>query len=278
MITAHQTAENAVRALNLGAEAYLTKPVEVPDLFDTIERIGEIRAAKLTETKRRQEAEEALRDAEQMALVGRVAAMMVHDLRGPLQTIRNSVLLFEMAPEKAEKARELIESAVDQTANMLDELRNSTEKIPLRRETVNLTSLIEKTVEEAYIPNTIALKIVCSEGLDSVILDPSKFRRVLDNLIRNAVEAMPEGGDLSLSTENTEDGFVLKLTDTGGGILEEDIPKIFKPFYTTKPGGMGLGLAYCKRTLEAHGGTIMVESEEGAGSTFRISLPHLREG
>ncbi len=70
---------------------------------------------------------------------------------------------------------------------------------------------------------------------------------------------------------------VLELTDTGIGIPDVDTPKIFKPFFTTKPGGMGLGLAYCKRTLEANGGNITVESEEGEGSTFRLSLPHLRE-
>jgi len=111
------------------------------------------------------------------------------------------------------------------------------------------------------------------EGLEKVAVDPAKVRRVLDNLIRNALEAMPDGGVLNIEAERRGDDVIIKVSDTGAGIKDEDLPKLFKPFHTTKPKGIGLGLAYCKRTVEAHGGTITIESKEGEGATFTVTLP-----
>jgi signal transduction histidine kinase len=106
-----------------------------------------------------------------------------------------------------------------------------------------------------------------------VTFDWVKIRRVLNNLIRNAVEAMPEGGELGVSCEVHGDNLVLTISDTGVGILDEEMENLFKPFYTTKSNGMGLGLAYCKRAVEAHGGTITVESEVGKRTSFTVRLP-----
>lgn len=104
-------------------------------------------------------------------------------------------------------------------------------------------------------------------------LDPVHIRRVLDNLIRNAMEAMPDGGDINLITMLHDGDFVLSLSDTGTGIPEEIIPNLFKTLFTTKTKGMGLGLAFCKRAVEAHGGSISVESRVGEGTKFTFTIP-----
>jgi len=96
---------------------------------------------------------------------------------------------------------------------------------------------------------------------------------VLDNLVGNAVEAMPEGGTLTVTAEKEEDVIVISVSDTGVGIPDEELVNLFKPFQTTKKGGLGLGLAYCKRAIEDHGGKITVESKVGEGTTFTVGLP-----
>ena len=100
-----------------------------------------------------------------------------------------------------------------------------------------------------------------------------KIMRVFVNLIRNAVEAMPEKGVLEISSYQTRDNIEIAFADTGVGIPEEILPKIFSPLFTTKAQGMGFGLAICKRIIEAHGGTITVKTEVNKGTTFTISLP-----
>jgi signal transduction histidine kinase len=104
------------------------------------------------------------------------------------------------------------------------------------------------------------------------------MRRVLDNLVKNAVEAMPDGGKLFIAVRRDADNLVIDVGDTGAGIPEESKERIFSPLYTSKPGGMGLGLTYSKRAVEAHGGSIEFKSDVGLGTTFTIKLPALRDG
>jgi two-component system sensor histidine kinase AtoS len=119
----------------------------------------------------------------------------------------------------------------------------------------------------------VEITLELQRTLDDIPLDPGKMRRVLDNLIQNAVEAMPEGGTLSIEGGLDKGHLSLKVTDTGTGIPEEEMQSLFTPFHTTKPKGMGLGLAYCRRAVEAHGGTITAQSQEGRGTTFTIKIP-----
>jgi len=214
-----------------------------------------------------------LLDAERMAAAGSVASMVGHDLRGPLQTIKNAVYLIRRAPEEMEELLKTIDNAVEYAAQMLEEIRHRTRESPLKTEPVDLAGLIRKAADDAALPPPIELILSLGEGLESISLDPMKIRRVLDNLIRNAVEAMLQGGSLTLSAEKRKDHIVIKVRDTGKGIPKEILPNLFKPFHTTKPKGTGLGLAYCKRAVEAHGGTITAESREGEGTTFIITLP-----
>jgi PAS domain S-box-containing protein len=211
--------------------------------------------------------------AEQMATAGRVSAMVAHDLRGPLQTISNASQLVRAHPERAGEMIATINSAVEKSLKMLEELRLNTHEDPLRLRATDLPALIAESLKEISPPRGVEIDLRMGEGLGGVMVDPMKVNRVLDNLLRNAVEAMPGGGRLTVAAERVAGEIVLEVADTGPGIPEELTEKLFQPFLTTKAGGLGLGLPYCKKAVEAHGGSISVYSTPGEGATFTVRLP-----
>lgn len=210
--------------------------------------------------------------AERMAAAGEVSAMVAHDLKNPLQIIKNAIYMLRFRPEQSEQILKLMEGAVEQADTILRDLRQDVKEASLRVGATDLGELIKRALEELYPPPTISVSLKLGEGLDQIPLDASRFRRVLDNLLRNSMEAMPKGGELTVSAEASGDEVVIKISDTGGGIPEEVLNCLFEPFSTTKPSGLGLGLAYCKRTVEAHGGRITVDSRLGEGTTFTITI------
>ena len=156
---------------------------------------------------------------------------------------------------------------------MLEEFRSQTRDTPLELVSTDLTVLINASVEEAQVPNSINVVVNIGDGLENVFVDPQKMRRVLDNLLENAVDAKPNSVIITVTAERTEDKVTIRVSDTGVGISNEEMLHLFKPFHTTKRKGLGLGLAYCKRAVDAHSGTITVESEVGKGTTFTIHIP-----
>ena len=212
-------------------------------------------------------------EAEKMVTAGKIASMVGHDLRGPLVNIKNSLYLIERNPEYFTKLKEKIDGSVDYALDMLEELRFSTRTEAPQIIFTDLMRLISRALEDVQVPPTITVETKVDEGVERVILDPTQIRRVLDNLIRNAVEAMPQGGELGITAGLRDDDLVMVIGDTGSGIPADLMPDLFRAFTTTKPKGIGLGLTYCKRALEAHGGSISVESEEGRGTRFTISIP-----
>jgi len=215
----------------------------------------------------------AILDAERMVTAGKIAASVGHDLRGPLQSIKNAVYLLRNTPDSLYDLLEVIDDSVDRATLMLQEFRDQTREDPLFVVDVDLGELLGKALEEAGVPEGVNASAEVDGGVNMVSLDVFKIRRVLDNLIRNAVEAMPKGGELKVHGSRGEAGIIIVVSDTGEGIRDEVLEDLFKPFHTTKPGGLGLGLAYCKRAVEAHGGVITVESEVGKGTSFTVRLP-----
>jgi len=197
---------------------------------------------------------EELLDVEWMMAAGRVAATMAHDLRSPLQTIKNTLFLLKKSPQNASSLLERLDRAVDRTNGLLEEFRSKTRQEPLRTVITDLAALIRTTTGEAVIPEHIEVRLQLGAGLEAVTMDPTRVHRVLDNLITNAVEAMHESGNLTVTAEKENNRTVIKVSDTGVGIPDEAMANLFKPFQTTKKGGLGLGLAYCKRAVEDHGG------------------------
>lgn len=236
-------------------------------------KVGEGLGIITTDITNQKRMEEQLVEAERMSAMGRVSAMVGHDLRGPLQTIMNALYMMEKTPEQTGELRGKIKDSVNYATRILDDLRYSTGDIPIHLQETNVGALLQKIITSSTVPDNIRVDLDVGEGLTSVRLDPLMAQRVLDNLVRNSVEAMADGGVLSLSAFKESDWVVIRVSDTGTGITEEDLKHIFTLFFTSKPGGTGLGLAYCKRAVEAHGGTITVESEVGRGATFTVRIP-----
>ena len=223
--------------------------------------------------KRVREKTNELLSAEQMIAAGRVASMVGHDLRGPLQTIKNAEYLMDQSPDETAEMIELINKSVDRAQNMISELRNRIRNTPLKIEQVDIEGLIMSTIRESKIPSEIS--VITEFNLSrSHSVDKQKLRRVLDNLIHNSVDAISGKGNIVIKSSTDSNGLFIKISDTGKGIHQENLDNLFKPFYTTKTDGIGLGLAYCKRTIESHGGTISVESEVGKGTKFTIFIPN----
>jgi signal transduction histidine kinase len=217
-----------------------------------------------------------LLEAERMATAGRVASMVGHDLRSPLQSVKNAVYMIRQRPEYTGRMLDVIEGAVDRSLKMLDELRQRTREEPLVLELTDMKTLVEQVAREAPHPPKITI-VVEAEEVAPIHADPLRVRRALENLINNAIESIHVEGEVKVSLRREEDATVLRVSDQGKGMSPEVMSQLFKPFFTTKPGGMGLGLAFCKRTVEAHGGTIKVESEEEKGTTVTIALPVIEQ-
>ncbi|MCJ7573558.1 PAS domain-containing protein, partial [Candidatus Bathyarchaeota archaeon] len=167
---------------------------------------------------RLEEKTKELIEAETMSAAGKVAAMIGHDLRSPIQAIKGNVYQLRKSPEKAEERLKAIDDAANRMAAMVEELRSKIRDTPLAVQAVDLADLAGLCLKETPVPPGVKTQLVVGAELDSVILDPSKIRRVLDNLVRNAVEAMPEGGNLAISAERVGSEAVIKVSDTGVGI------------------------------------------------------------
>jgi signal transduction histidine kinase len=143
-----------------------------------------------------------------------------------------------------------------------------------KKKTISLKELVVAVLASVAIPANIKAQIQVDDSFPQVKADLQLLKRVLVNLVTNAVQAMPEGGKLNLNSQISHEGQVsVTVEDTGVGIPEEIKPQIFTPLFTTKPRGQGFGLAVCKRVIEAHGGTINFESQIGKGAKFTIQFP-----
>lgn len=220
---------------------------------------------------------EELARKERLAMLGQLAGGVGHELRNPMAAIQMSVYYLSMALEggdsKVRKHLGILEkelaNANEIIANLLDFSRV---KEPRRRK-VSLSDLVRESLERqafAGIETDLQLRDV------EVHVDPAQMRQVILNLVTNAIQAMTEhggGGVLRIST-STEAGFgCLSVEDTGGGIEEEILGKIFQPLFTTRARGIGLGLAVTEQLVQANSGTIRVSSEKGKGSRFTVVLP-----
>jgi two-component system sporulation sensor kinase A len=215
-----------------------------------------------------------LLDSERMITAGRVAAQVGHDLRGPLSTIRNAVYLGERYPEKAGDMFKIIDKAVDMSTQLLDEMRTRTQDAALNLAEVDLNSFIDNVINEVVLP--VNYKIDSKLMAEArVSIDVVKMKRVLDNLFRNAIDAMPKSGTIFVSTDSDDESVTVNVKDTGCGIPDHVMKNLFKPFVTSKTNGTGLGLNFCKRVIEAHGGDIRIKSIVGVGTICSIRLPRV---
>ncbi len=225
---------------------------------EEMEQLAMTRAQKLVES-------------EKMVAAGAIASTVAHDLRGPLSAIRNALYLMERRPEDSERVREIISKAVDNAVEMLNDIQSNITEDHFEVEDIEVSSFIDSILRETPIPDRITVRTDLKEAL--VRIDRLKIRRVLENLIRNACEAMPSKGKLIISNSVEGEELHIEVRDTGVGISKEKLDNLFKPFNTSKDRGMGLGLYFCKKTVEAHNGVIDVKSRVGSGTSFTIKIP-----
>jgi PAS domain S-box-containing protein len=211
-------------------------------------------------------------DNEKMVTMAQVSSMITHDLKGPLQIINNSLHLINLKPNEQDRYLEFIRVAVKQANELLDEFSMQSKKTPLNLEYVDLEDIIENSLLQVKTSEKIDFETIINTN-NKVRVDRSKMLRVISNLLKNAIEAMPNGGKISIKVEDRRDQVQIKIKDTGVGIPKDKMNDLFRPFRSTKTQGMGLGLTFCKDTIEAHNGTISVESKLGKGTIFTITIP-----
>ncbi len=220
--------------------------------------------------------------SERLAAIGETAGMVGHDLRNPLQTVTGEIYLAETElkalPDSEQKTnlQENIGAIAEQIKYMdkiISDLQTFVKTVKVHKKKVNLKQLIISLIAKINIPKNVKTNIQIDDSL-TADADPLLLKRVMINLITNSVQAMPNGGDLTIKAQVSNQGQMqIIVEDTGVGIANNIKTKIFTPLFTTKPRGQGFGLAACKRVIEAQGGTISFESEEGKGTKFIIDLP-----
>jgi signal transduction histidine kinase len=227
-------------------------------------------------------AQEQLVRSEKLAAIGQLAGGVGHELRNPLGAIKNAVYYVKGKLSKSELGEK--EPRVMEFLNIMDEEVNSSNKIindllgfsRVGKPAVSPTR-IERVIEDALshvpLPESIELVKTLNAELPEVAVDTDQIRQVMVNVLTNAVQAMPEGGKLTIGARTVDNSMQVEVTDTGVGIPEDAIGKIFDPLYTMKAKGIGLGLAVCKTIIERHQGHIEVESELGKGTAFTVKLP-----
>ena len=215
-------------------------------------------------------------DGEKMATLGKISSTIAHDLKGPLQVINNSLLLIRTNPNNTNTYLSYIEEAVKHSNEMLNELNMSVKEMTLKLEEITLEEIIDEASLQIKVSNNINFKKIVKTKV-KLNLDKLKFVRVFNNIIKNAIEAMPDGGNLTIIVDENKDEVITKIIDTGMGMSQDKLNNLFRPFQSDKSKGMGLGLMFCKNVVDKHSGQITVDSVIGKGTTFTIKLPKYNE-
>ena len=225
-----------------------------------------------------------LRDSTRMAAIGETAGMVGHDLRNPLQTIINTIHLAKESirspgtpgaqpDQRVEKALETIREQAEFMNKIVSDLQDYARQPKPTFVEYDLKRLIGETLSSIPVPSNVEVTSVVEPGFPRVSVDPSLLRRAFTNIIANALQAMPNGGQLRIKVWKNEHSAAISFQDTGKGISDEVQAKIFSPLFTTKEKGVGLGLPVTKRLIESHNGDIKVSSKVGEGTTFTVEIP-----
>jgi signal transduction histidine kinase len=225
-----------------------------------------------------EEAHERLLRQERLAVLGQLAGGVAHELRSPLATIENGVYFLNVVLDKPEpevqETLDILSKEVGRSEGIIAGLLDFAHpKAPLRRP-VDVNGVVRETLARIAAPANVKTTCQLDAVLPTILADPDQLLQVFSNLILNAIQAMPDGGELTVKTVATNPERVsIAIADTGSGIPHENLSKLFEPLFTTKSKGIGLGLAISKKLMEEHKGTIEVQSEEGQGTTFTVHLP-----
>ena len=218
-----------------------------------------------------------LQATERLAAIGQVAGGVAHELRNPLNVIKTSIYYLLNArnptPEKKTEHLQRIERQVLLSDSVITALSNFAKMPVPDLQSFSVCSFIREVLEANPVPENCRVTIDCPPSLPAGLADVDQLRIVLGNLVRNAREAMPQGGTLVIAARPGGDGRLeVDVRDSGVGIAPELLPKVMEPLYSTKARGLGLGLALARAIVEKNGGGLRVVSEPGRGSTFTVAL------
>jgi PAS domain S-box-containing protein len=229
--------------------------------------------------------EENLKQVSTLAALGEMAATVAHEIRNPLSGIAGFTALLLRDLDSDNPNRRLVEK-INQGVNSLNSIVASlldyTKNINPAREDVDAISIISEAVTDLQAAEKApahSIKIESGKRHLRANLDPHLFRMVVFNLVKNAIQATPNGGDIKLTIKRTKAGdLILTVDDDGPGISQEAFDKIFTPFYTTKADGTGLGLPTVKKLIELHGGRVAAENRPEGGARFVVEIPDQKIG
>ena len=270
------------------------KKVSAGDLTVTFpvnssDEIGELATGfnEMVEKLREREAlEKRLYEAEHLSRVGQLASGIAHEIRNPLNYINLAVdhLKSDMLSGCGDRQEELnilidkIKEEVRRANYMIINFMNYGRPLKLRKTAIAYGELLNKVlpvVDERFLQQGVKISVDLPQDLPILKVDPELIRNCILNFLNNGAQAMPDGGVITLEAEVSPVAGMVRLSfkDTGHGISEDDIPKIFQPYFTTKDVGIGLGLAITERIIKEHGGTIEVKSGLGEGTQFLVDVP-----
>ena len=212
--------------------------------------------------------------------IGSLAAGVAHEIRNPLSSIKGFAVYFKQrlsGNQEDEETADIMIAETERLNRVISQLIEFARPLTLKKEPTNLTDLVRHTirlVEAEARKSAVEIDVKADEDLPQADMDPDKIKQVLLNIFLNALAAMPTGGRLSIELAAQKEWMDVTVSDTGEGIKEEDLPRIYDPYFTSKPAGTGLGLAVVQKIMDAHGGLVQMESKAGSGTkvTLRFSL------
>ncbi len=262
-----------------GIFAVITNVTRLKKASQTLQEHSERLGEKVEQrTKELEEAQEELVRTEKLAVVGRLAGGVAHELHNPLGTIKKAVFFLNLALEKPtpeiKETLEMLEKEASISEGIISSLLDFARPKQLVRQRININEAIQDALLCTAVPNNVGVVKVLNEGLPKIHADSDQLAQAFRNIILNATQAMSDNGKLIIKSYSPQTKWIaVSFIDTGEGIPKEKLNRIFEPLFTTKVKGIGLGLVLAKTLVERHGGTIDVESEVGEGSTFKVNLP-----
>lgn len=231
-------------------------------------------------SRKKQDLEKALFEKEKLSVIGEMASVLAHEIRNPLGSIKGfTQYLKEQSAGSKPQDKELTETYLGIIISESRRIERLTEDLlvyarqdDLMIEKFDLAGLINEVLSSLSVPESISIIREIPDRI-TISSDKNKLRQTLTNLIQNASDAIAETGEIGITAKDQGNSIMLTVSDNGTGVPDNEISKIFKPFFTTKTKGTGLGLAIVERYVKALGGEITVESASGKGSVFRIIIP-----
>ena len=211
--------------------------------------------------------------------IGSLAAGVAHEIRNPLSSIKGFAVYFKerlSGNKEDEETADIMIAETERLNRVISQLIEFARPLELKKEKIEFVELVQHTVKLIAADaqkNKISVEIAASTDLPEVEVDPDKIKQVLLNIFLNSLAALKEGGKLIIELSSGTDNLIVIISDNGAGIEKMDLPKIYDPYFTSKPAGTGLGLAVVQKIMEAHGGRINVESTAGKGTKVFLYFP-----